>query len=400
MAGVFGLLRTSTGSRQGVLNPTLYALAQAQYNSPATATACYANGQTANTGVTTGLPAAACIFNDVTTGNNDVPCQVGSTNCYVEGAGNPQVGILSLGNSSILITAYDATVGLDRATGLGSVNVANLISGWSSAFSSSTTLQASPTSLIRGDSTQLTATVMGGTPAGYIDTPPPVTGTVSFKAGNHVIATCTVSAGTCSSLVQASSFQSGNNSVTATFVGGTYPSSTSSAVNIAADVVTVWIDGTGGTSALGDDGTALTSGADPGQGTALAIDHDGNIWTIGNGPPVLEETSADGTVLFEIGSGAGILLPSAIAVDGKDRVWITSRISTVTALSTTAATLSPPSGFTDPSLSDPGGIAIDLGGSVWITNKGNNSVTRLLGAAAPAAPIATAVANNTTGAEP
>ena len=167
MAGVFGLLRTATGSRQGALNPTLYALALAQYISPSTTTACYANGQTSNTGVTTGLPAAACIFNDVTTGNNDVPCQVGSTNCYVEGAGNPQVGILSLGNSSTLITAYDSTIGLDRATGLGSVNVGNLIADWNTAFTSSTTLQATPTSLIQGDTTQLTATVTGGTPAGY-----------------------------------------------------------------------------------------------------------------------------------------------------------------------------------------------------------------------------------------
>jgi hypothetical protein len=400
MAGVFALLKTATGSRQGVLNPTLYALAQAQYTSPSTATACYSNGQTANTGITTGLPAAACIFNDVTTGNNDVPCQVTSTNCYVEGAGNPQVGILSLGNSSVLITAYDATVGLDRATGLGSVNVANLIADWNTAFSSSTTLQASPTSLIAGESTQLTATVTGGTPAGYVGTPPPVTGTVSFKAGSHVIATCTVSAGTCSSLVLASSFQSGDNSVTATFTGGTYPSSTSAPVNIAADVVTVWIDnGPGGTSALGDDGTVLTSSPDPGQGTALAVDHEGHIWTVGNGP-VLEETSADGNLLFTVGFANSILFPSAIAIDGKDRVWIASRINTVAALSLTTGVLSPPNGFTDPSLSDPSGLAIDLAGSVWITNHGSNSLTRLLGAAAPAAPIATAVANNTTGAEP
>ena len=165
---------------------------------------------------------------------------------------------------------------LHRATGLGSVNVGNLIADWNTAFTSSTTLQATPTSLIQGDTTQLTATVTGGTPAGYVGTPPPITGTATFKAGNHVVATCTVSAGTCSALVQASSFQSGSNSVTATFLGGTYPSSISAAVNIAADVVTVWIaDGFGGTSALGDDGTPLTSSADPGQGTALAVDHEG-----------------------------------------------------------------------------------------------------------------------------
>ena len=57
-----------------ILNPALYALAKAQYAASATATACYSNGQTNNIGVTTGLPAAACIFNDITTGNNDEPC--------------------------------------------------------------------------------------------------------------------------------------------------------------------------------------------------------------------------------------------------------------------------------------------------------------------------------------
>jgi hypothetical protein len=62
--------------------------------------------------------------------------------------------------------------------------------------------------------------------------------------------------------------------------------------------------------------------------------------------------------------------------------------------------LSPPSGFSDTSLSTPTGIAIDLGGSVWIANKGNNSVTRILGVGASAAPLSTAAANKTTGAKP
>src|SRR5208282_2168650 len=83
MAGVAGLLVDYTGSRQGLLNPALYALAKAQYTAAATKTACYSNGQTSNTGITTGLPAADCIFNDVTTGDNDVPCAAGSTGCFV-----------------------------------------------------------------------------------------------------------------------------------------------------------------------------------------------------------------------------------------------------------------------------------------------------------------------------
>ena len=71
--------------RVGFLNPALYALGKAQYTASATKTACYSNGQTSNTGVTTGLPAAQCIFNDVTTSNNDVPCEKGTKSCELSG---------------------------------------------------------------------------------------------------------------------------------------------------------------------------------------------------------------------------------------------------------------------------------------------------------------------------
>ncbi|HVT96311.1 MAG TPA: protease pro-enzyme activation domain-containing protein [Acidobacteriaceae bacterium] len=231
MAGIFGLLRTATGSRQGLLNPALYALAKAQYTSPSTQTACYANGQTSNTGVTTGLPASTCIFNDVTTGNNDVPCASGRPNCYVNSG--KTYGMLSLTGSSSLSVAYPSGVGYDQVTGIGTVNVANLIAGWNTAFASSTTLQANPTTISATQSTQLTATVSGGTPTGYVDAPPSVTGTITFKAGSTVVGTCTLSAGTCSTGVPGSSLQSGANSLTAIFGGsGTYPSSTSSVVTV------------------------------------------------------------------------------------------------------------------------------------------------------------------------
>ncbi|HEY1497993.1 MAG TPA: FG-GAP-like repeat-containing protein [Acidobacteriaceae bacterium] len=231
MAGVFSLLRTATGSRQGVLNPALYALAKAQYTASATSTACYANGQTSNTGITAGLPAAACIFNDITTSNNDVPCGVGSTSCYVDSGRS--FGMLSSTGSSSLTVAYPSTIGYDQVTGIGSINVSNLIADWNTAFTSATTLMASPTSISVTQSTELTATVTGGTPTGYVDSPPALTGTATFKAGATSVGSCTLSSGTCSVSVPASSLQSGANSMTAVFGGsGTYPSSTSSIVTV------------------------------------------------------------------------------------------------------------------------------------------------------------------------
>ena len=92
------MINQKTGARQGQLTPRLYALAAAQ--NPA---AC--NGS--NTAV---LPAANCIFNDVTIGTNAVP-------------GEPNYNTSS--------QKYPATVGYDLASGLGSVNIANLVNGWS-----------------------------------------------------------------------------------------------------------------------------------------------------------------------------------------------------------------------------------------------------------------------------
>src|SRR6202166_1874989 len=231
MAGVAGLLRDYTGSRQGLLNPALYALAKGQYTAAATKTVCYSNGQTSNIGVTTGLPASACIFNDVTTSNNDVPCAAGSTSCFVNSGDS--FGMLSLTGSSSLTVAYPSTIGFDEVTGLGTVNVHNLITEWNTAFTSTTGLKASPTSITPSQSTVLTATVTGGTPIGYVDTPPALTGKASFAAGSISLGNCTLSAGTCSLSVPGTALKSGANSVTATFLGsGTYPTSTSSIVTV------------------------------------------------------------------------------------------------------------------------------------------------------------------------
>jgi sugar lactone lactonase YvrE len=164
----------------------------------------------------------------------------------------------------------------------------------------------------------------------------------------------------------------------------------------------VWIvDGTGGAGELAGNGAGITTSSDPGANVGVAIDGNGNVWTVGSGSTLLEETSQVGTVLNSIGSGAGGLnSPTGVAIDGNGQVWITNGANSVSLFSNAGAALSSSNGFTDTSLSAPDGIAIDSGGSVWIANAGNNSVTRILGAAAPAAPLAAAAANKTTGEKP
>jgi hypothetical protein len=80
---------------------------------------------------------SSCVFYDITIGDTTVSCGDSGTgyfNCYNNG-GN--FGALSLGPGSSDTTsttsfsaAYPATSGWDFATGLGSVNVYNLVNAW------------------------------------------------------------------------------------------------------------------------------------------------------------------------------------------------------------------------------------------------------------------------------
>jgi hypothetical protein len=92
-AGVVALINQLSNSIQGNVNPKLYASAATS-------------------------PAA---FHDITSGGNQVPCQAGTPNCPSSG---------SIG--------YSAGLGYDQASGLGSLDVANLLSAWVPGATTST----------------------------------------------------------------------------------------------------------------------------------------------------------------------------------------------------------------------------------------------------------------------
>src|SRR5262249_5534416 len=86
-------------------------------------------------------PSATCVFYDITKGNNSVPCVAGTTFCSsASGAG----GVLVTGPTT-KPPAFTAAAGAgtltnyDMATGLGSLNVANLASKWHNATLTATT---------------------------------------------------------------------------------------------------------------------------------------------------------------------------------------------------------------------------------------------------------------------
>ncbi len=120
-AGIEALVVQSYGgARQGNAAPRLYQIATAQFNFPQLASQC-----NSNLGNKIGR---ACVFNDVTTGNNASSCIAGSIDCFTDTLSTKGIGTMRASSTySNSIDAFPTTAGYDLATGLGSVNVTNLL---------------------------------------------------------------------------------------------------------------------------------------------------------------------------------------------------------------------------------------------------------------------------------
>ncbi len=127
MAGIQALVNQKNGvTHVGNPNPIYYALAASEYGTAGSTSCNSSNGNTAG---------STCTFYDVTLGDMDVPCE-GTTDCYgysTSGSGRRATvyyGVLST-SSSTLSKAYGTAKGWDFATGIGTVNAANLAANWS-----------------------------------------------------------------------------------------------------------------------------------------------------------------------------------------------------------------------------------------------------------------------------
>ena len=131
-AGMVALINQKAQDSQGNLNTVLYPLAAQQPRS-----SCNSDS-----------PASSCVFYDVTVGTNSEPCLKSTPNCSVTNSGDAN-GVL---------TGYNAGTGYDVTTGLGTINAANLINSFDSAFALSST---GPTVTIAapGDSGTMSATI-------------------------------------------------------------------------------------------------------------------------------------------------------------------------------------------------------------------------------------------------
>jgi subtilase family serine protease len=122
-AGIQALINQKAGGPQGNAAPILYDLAKSEFGTATDPKAVNVAACNSNKGTET---ASSCIFHDVTSGNNDVPCY-GTADCY--GSAGNGYGVLSTTDTKLNV-AYGAHAGWDFTTGLGTVNVTNLVNSW------------------------------------------------------------------------------------------------------------------------------------------------------------------------------------------------------------------------------------------------------------------------------
>jgi hypothetical protein len=215
-AGIMALVNQAHG-RQGNANYVLYPLAAQGGNT------CASNAAAVST--------TSCIFYDITIGTNSVICQGGSPNCSNSNTASGQYGIMVSGSPAS--AAYPAGSGYDLATGLGSVNVANLVKNWTSNFTPSTTTLAlstspvtNPITLTHGQPINFTidVTSRSGTPAGDVSL---IAQTGSSTSNVTAIGPFTLSGGSVSN--STNMLPGGSYNVTAHYPGnGTFATSDSS----------------------------------------------------------------------------------------------------------------------------------------------------------------------------
>ena len=274
-AGMLALVEQETGARLGQANYALYQLARTNYSS---------------------------VFHDVVTGDNSVECMSGTPNCEAA----TEVG-------AYYLSGYNAGNGYDEASGLGSVDAAEMTKNWASVnFSPTTsTLQlngaSAPLNITHGQTVSVSATVSStaGTPAGEIglvDNLSPAN-----RPNLEGIADFTVSGGSASG--STTSLPGGSYNVSAHYAGSSaFAESDSNAipVMVAAESSTTTIK--------------VAGYFDPATGKAATTPYYGYIFLLdaqpyGNSASAANPNgAATGTITFK--TGAATLGTAAIASDG------------------------------------------------------------------------------------
>lgn len=120
-AGITALISETfgPGARLGNPAPEFYQIGQAQYTTPLGLSQC--NATLGN------KTSSACVFHNITAGNNAEPCYAKTANCGTSKQSTMGIGVLKTDIGGNPVIAYPAQSGYSLATGLGTVNVTNLL---------------------------------------------------------------------------------------------------------------------------------------------------------------------------------------------------------------------------------------------------------------------------------
>ena len=165
-------------------------------------------------------PNAGSIYHDITIGNNSVPCGSGTPNCA-----------LTTGQYDFE-SGYNATAGYDLATGLGSVDVSQLVKYWGTGTGLGTSYVEITTSAasINGKSDPLTLTVsVTGTSGSTVPT-----GTLTLTGSGYSSPAQALSGtGSAAFTIPAGTLGAGADPLTASYSGDANYGSSSAAITIA-----------------------------------------------------------------------------------------------------------------------------------------------------------------------
>jgi len=217
MAGVMALINQMTGAAQGSPNAELYKLASQQTYSACSAetvtnsSKCYFNDIDAGTSGANPLPAAGTIA---------MACDDGE---YNFGVVSPDCAVTDPGDAggAGILTGYSSGTGYDLATGLGSLNVANVVNAWPATVgTSAVTVTVTPglNPVTASQSLGVTGTVTGTLETSTNVNVAP-TGLVTLTAGTYTASMALSSTGTYSFTVPGNSMTAGTDPLMVNYSG-------------------------------------------------------------------------------------------------------------------------------------------------------------------------------------
>lgn len=325
MAGVMALINQKAGSAQGNPNSQLYVLAGKQ-----TYSSCSAATVTSS---------SSCYFNDTNTGTIAMPCAAGTPNCTVS-TNTDGIGVLS---------GFAAGTGYDEATGLGSLNVANVVNAWTGTTigtATATVAVSAPSSITSAQGTSITVAVTGasGTP----------TGSVVLTSGTFTSAAMSLTSGSATIPVAAGALAVGSDTVKASYSGdATYAvaSGTTTITVTQAVLLTPTVTVTPSATTI-DAGQTLSVVATV---TGAGVTPTGSVSLSGGGYTSSAQTLAAGTYTFAIpanslSAGADSLTVNyagdSVYATGSGSATVTVTASAFTLASSAPAAINPGAGAT------------------------------------------------------